>query len=127
MMPGWSAPSDPMALPGTTWQVVALAGESLPETAASLDLAFAADGAAVQGSGGVNRYGGAAALGEGTLSVGVLRSTRRAGPPEAMEREAAFFRALAEVRSYRLEESGRVLLLLDGNGALLVKLRRVDG
>lgn len=72
----------------------------------------------VIGSGGCNRIGGSYQAGAGTLKFGPLVSTRMLCP--SMSTEVAFFKALDSTRRYRL--LGRMLELLDDQGALLVRL-----
>lgn len=93
--------------------LVAVAGEPVPT------LTFTAD--AVAGNGGVNGFGGSATIGAGTVTVGPLRSTRRAGPPALMDQETAITRALAEVRTWTV--AGGSLLLRDADGAERLRAR----
>ena len=93
--------------------VAAVAGEPVPT------LRFTADG--VSGNGGVNTFGGSAAIAAGTVTVGPLRSTRRAGPTALMDQETAIIRALAQIRTWTV--AGEDLLLRDADGAERLRAR----
>jgi heat shock protein HslJ len=68
----------------------------------------------------VNRYFGMCADGpEGGLALGPFGMTMMAGPPEAMEAEAAYLRLLEEARGIELGE-GR-LRLVDAAGEALLE------
>jgi heat shock protein HslJ len=84
-------------------------------------ITFTADGD-VSGLAGVNRFSGSARLDGDRLTLGPLRTTRMAGPPDAMDAEAAFLRALDDVVAIRLD--GDDLWLLDGDDGTQVHLVR---
>jgi heat shock protein HslJ len=116
-------PSDPGApshgLDGTLWRLVRLDGAELPSEPA-LTLAF--EGERVAGDGGLNRFFGSAEYRlDGRFEAGPLASTRRAGPPELMEREQRYFTLLDQADRLRFDD-GR-LELLRGERVLLVFVR----
>lgn len=84
-------------------------------------LAFDAKGR-VSGSGGINRFEGPARTNGDRLTLGPLGATRMAGPPEAMDDEAAFLGTLDDVAAYRLD--GDSLVLLDQDGETMAELAR---
>lgn len=79
----------------------------------------------VSGSGGVNTFGGPCTLDGDKLGFGAFRATRMAGPPAVMNQERAFFAALANVRSFKLDEND-LLHFLDADGREILRLSRSD-
>jgi heat shock protein HslJ len=75
----------------------------------------------VTGYGGVNSFFGGYETSGGELRMPRLASTRRAGPPELMQLESAFFRALTATRSYRISDDE--LELLDAGGRSIARFR----
>jgi heat shock protein HslJ len=107
-----------------TWSVRGVRiGDGVVSSATDPDrsIAFTADGQ-VHGQAGVNSFDGSARLDGDRLTLGPLRTTRMAGPPEAMDAEAAFLQALEEVVAIRLE--GDELVLLDADDGTQVRLVR---
>jgi heat shock protein HslJ len=99
-------------------------GRALPAGGELPTIAFDARGA-VSGTTGVNRYtttADLAQLAEGRVALRPIAATKRAGPPEAMQRETEFLDALQKLRVWKL--SGRILYLEDGGQELLVFRRR---
>jgi heat shock protein HslJ len=96
-------------------------GEDGPRSAGEAWLEVTPDGE-VAGHGGVNRFGSRARTDGERLYLGPVRSTRMAGPPEAMAAETAFLEALGAVATYAVESDR--LELRDQDGAPLVRLRR---
>jgi heat shock protein HslJ len=102
----------PTGLAGTRWHVTgyntgrgAVTGVAeAPGSPTALTIEFDPSGG-VRGSAGCNTYSGAWTESGGRLSVGPLRTTRMACavPPDAMQREAAFLRALESAASARRE------------------------
>lgn len=76
----------------------------------------------VAGHAAVNRVHGSARVDGDRLFLGPLASTRMAGPPEAMDDEAALLEALEQVTALRLD--GDDLELLDADGETRVQLVR---
>lgn len=97
------------------WRLVALEGVDLTALDEAPELVIGADGA-LSGYGGVNRFSGqsdAEALREGRLHAGPLISTRRAGPPAAMEAEARLLALLGAAPEWRRSD-GALELVHDG-------------
>jgi putative lipoprotein len=86
---------------------------------AQTTLEIGADGQ-VSGSGGCNRFFGPVTINGGTISFGALGSTRMMCPPAVMDQEQEFFAALAEVRSWRIDDTtGKLALVNEGGTAVL--------
>lgn len=79
----------------------------------------------VSGSAGVNQIGGPARADGDRLHIGPLRSTRMAGPPDAMDAEAALLAALEDVAAFRIDDDGS-LVLVDADGETRVTLARSE-
>lgn len=110
-----TAPSAPAALVGR-WILVAIDGAPVDEVGKVPTLEIAEDGS-VGGVGGVNRFRTQLEAADGRLSFGQTAATKMAGPPAAMELEAAFLGRLGAVSGYDLE--GDTLLLLAGDAEAL--------
>lgn len=107
--------ADTAALVGPRWAVEGVPG------ATEAHLVFTADGA-VYGSGGCNRLrGGYRTSGADGIALGPLATTMMACPSPADEAERRVLDALGAARRWRLE--GGVLVLMDGGGAPLLRLR----
>lgn len=80
----------------------------------------------VSGDGGVNRYAGEVEVGTSGAVVWSERfmSTKRAGPPAAMEAETAFLRELRMMYLAELGEDGA--LRLSGDGGLRMRFLRME-
>lgn len=105
------------------WQMVI---DDLPIGARIPTLSVGTSGG-VSGRGPINRYQATldvAALGEGQFLVGPPRTTRMAGPPQAMGLEREFLSALAAAREAVFIDGE--LVLRNGGGELL-RFRRVSG
>lgn len=87
-------------------------------------LEIAANGA-VSGSGGCNRMAGKAKIAGNRLSFGPIASTKMACPPAAMNQEAKFFAALADVRGWRIDALRRKLILLNAQRRAIVVLAQM--
>ncbi len=99
------------------WQVEWI--EDSPVVAQSAAyIAFDQDGR-IHGNSSVNKMFGSWSLGEGTLEIAQLGSTRMAGPPPLMDQERRFLAALGHVVRAEMSADGR-LLLLSANGDALV-------
>jgi heat shock protein HslJ len=105
-------------LEGSSWTLVEAAFES-PDLA-GLGITAAFEDGQLGGHGGVNSYGASyVAEDDGALELGDVVSTLMASTDEDINAaESAYFAALAEVASYRLED-GR-LTLFDADGAELL-------
>lgn len=93
-------------LDGSNWLVTTIGGVPVPE-GARRRVEFSAD--RLTGQVGVNRFSAPYEISGALIDVGAGITTRMAGPPEHMELEAAFLRAL----------SGEHVLTLDGDQLLI--------
>ncbi len=112
----------PTPLAGPQWQLVELPGQAMPAAAGMPrpTLNIAGEPARATGSAAVNNFVGTAQMAGGdALVFGPLATTRRAGPPAAMQLEAAYLAALAATRSYRTGPG--TLELLDAQGRTLAR------
>ena len=80
------------------------------------------DGGTVGGSTGCNRFTARYAVDGDALVIGAIASTRMACAPPADAVETAYLAALANVRGWRSEEEGLVLLDPDGAEVLRYKI-----
>ena len=112
--------SNPMAtvvsLENTEWTLIELNGVATTASAGMMPPTIHFDGQSLQVSGnsGINRFGGKYQLDGDKVEFGPMRSTMMAGPPEAMELEATFLKALSEMTSWRIHESRLEFLKGDG-------------
>jgi heat shock protein HslJ len=99
------------------WVPLEIEGVPVPEGAGlSLEVSFEGK---VKGTTGCNRFTGTAEMDAGTLILGPLAVTEMAcGDPVAMEREAAWLKALAEVRWFVAAPEGLWLSREDGSVAV---------
>jgi heat shock protein HslJ len=99
------------------WVPLLIDGEPVPEDA-GLSLTIGFDGK-VSGTTGCNRFTGTAELDAGVMSFGPLAVTEMAClDPVAMEREAAYLKALTEVRQFIAAPEGMWLTREDGSVAM---------
>lgn len=111
------------SLNGTSWVLVELEGEPIaPPTEgwAAQSLAFDAAGTALNGYGGINRFGGRYQQDGALLRFGPLAMTRRAGPEAQMDSERRYTAILSRVVAWRQE--GTRLVLVGREGASLARL-----
>jgi len=92
---------------GSEWELTDLGGAPVLEDRRPT-LGFL-DPGRVSGNTSCNRYGGGADIGDGTIRVGPLQTTRMACPPEVEAQEKAFLVALENAR--RLELVGGELVM----------------
>lgn len=98
------------------WVPLLIEGKPVPE-GAGLSLTVHFDGK-VEGTTGCNRFTGTADLDAGVMSFSPLAVTEMAcGEPEKMDREAAWLKALAEVRWFVASPDGMWLQREDGSVA----------
>lgn len=102
------------------WKLVKIGEKEVPKTVPAT-LGVTADGK-VSGDTGVNRFFGQLAK-EKTL-FGPLGMTRRAGPPEAMEVEAGFTKALSEVTRFTIKDKSLTLFAGDTPRLILEKVEK---
>ena len=107
-------------LTGTYWKLTELNGETVPAAPKQGEphLILQPRGNRLTGSGGCNRLMGSYRLTGPSLSFGAIASTKMACP-DGMEREAAFFRALEEVKGWKLD--GDRLELKDRTGTVTAR------
>ena len=99
------------------WVLVALGDQTIAVTP-PISLLIDAKGT-VSGRSAVNGYSAAVAievLGSGVFELSPLASTMMAGPPERMELESRYFKALGNVKRWRIEAGA--LHLTDGVNTL---------
>lgn len=95
------------SLLGSEWLLEKLAGDSVIEgTTAKIGFPEAGK---VAGNGSCNRFSGKVEIGDGTIAVGPLASTRMACPPAVSDQETKFLRALEGAT--RLAADGPDLLI----------------
>jgi len=104
------------------WRVEAINGEPVVEGSRT-EFSFFEQGR-VAATVGCNRIGGGVMLGKGTVKFGPLMMTRMACEEALMEQENRFAEALSKVSLYLLEDGDRVLLFMDEEGEVAVRLTR---
>jgi heat shock protein HslJ len=106
--------TDPASLEGTIWNLVEIDGEAVPEgSTPTLEFGEANE---VSGMGGCNRFTGGVELGEGTITLGPLASTRMACPDEAItELETAYLLALEGAETWSTDGD---TLVIEGSAEL---------
>jgi heat shock protein HslJ len=102
------------ALEGPVWLLTSLDGTAVTVTNDRVrpTLQFESQSKRAMGMAGVNRFTGGYTIEGSALKLGPLILTKMAGPPEQMEIEARFVRALEAVTQWRI--SGLELELLAG-------------
>jgi heat shock protein HslJ len=99
-----------------SWMLVKLNGK--PVDSRDISLEFDAKARRAAGSTGVNRWSGGYELSGKSLEFGPLVTTRRAGPPEAMQLEGEFTQALESVT--HVAGDAERLILSEGDKERLV-------
>lgn len=112
-MPGGGA-----AMTGIGWQPTLLGADEIAADSGMFVL-FAVDGS-IKGNGGCNNFFGSLQTADGELSVGELGASRMACPPEIMDRETAFMKALQDTTQFEMGENS--LQLLGADDVLLAEL-----
>lgn len=112
-----------VTLEKTRWRLVAVEYVAVPTGAGRREAHISLDPEKkrVTGFGGVNGFFGSYDLSGEALRMPRLASTRRAGPPQLMELESAFLKALAATESYRI--TADELELLDSSGRVLARFQ----
>lgn len=105
---------------GTTWVVDTLIGPDAISTSTALEtsaptLTIGHDGQAT-GSTGCNRFTGPARIGDSTVTIGPLATTRMACSPDVAEVEQAVLHVLDGEATYRVEGARMTLTKPDGTG-----------
>jgi putative lipoprotein len=110
--------------PYGAWLVEDIGGAGVIDNAQTT-LILSAEGK-TGGRGGCNAYTGDHQLAGDKLSFGGIAATMMACPEAVMNQEQAFFRALGEVQSWRVDGETGKLDLLDGSGQILVVLSPME-
>ena len=84
------------------------------------------DDGIVTGMGGCNRYAGSAKFDATTIKFLPMASTRMACSAAVMNQESKFHATLDKIRTWRIDEVRRKLILLDGQGFEMMRLSRMD-
>jgi len=84
------------------------------------------DDGIVTGTGGCNRYAGSATIDGNAIKFLPMASTRMACSTAAMRQEGKFHSTLERVRTWRIDQAQRKLLLLDGQGFDLMRFSKMD-
>ena len=112
---GQSVPAAPKGgtLTGIQWQLDVLNGAQAPAWPTPVTATF--DGKMLSGFSGVNTYSGPyTAAADGAFKAGPLASTLMAGPPEAMQLESGYLKALEQATTYLAAEGKLTLYGSDG-------------
>lgn len=104
------------------WQAETIQGKRVAAKPASV-LDLAEDGK-VAGTGGCNRIIGKAKIEGAKIDFGALGGTMMMCEPGIMKQEQKFLTALGKARSWRLETSGKKLVLVDEAGKPVLVLKR---
>ena len=114
--------SQAVPLANTHWTLVEVKGMPVsPSAGRPPYILFDSKKKRVTGYGGVNSFFGGYETTGRELRMPRLASTRRAGLPELMDLESAFFKALSATASYRI--SGDTLELLDSGAGTLARFQ----
>ncbi len=116
-----SAPKEAATLLGIDWKLLEVDGKPIttnPDQQPTLLLD--SEGGHAAGSGGCNSYNAAFTQDETTLRLSPAMASKRGCAAEVNQLEMAFFQALSKVASQRIDKGQ--LLLLDGEGKLLMRL-----
>ena len=111
-------PAGGAAMTGIEWRPTLLGADQIAADS-GLSVLFAIDGS-IKGNGGCNKFFGSLQTTDDGLSVGELGATRMACPPEIMDREMAFMKALQETTQFEMGENS--LQLLGAGNVLLAEL-----
>jgi heat shock protein HslJ len=84
------------------------------------------DDGIVTGMGGCNRYAGSATVSGDAIKFLPMASTRMACPAAVMRQESKFHATLEKIRSWRIDEQKRKLVLLDGGGFEMLRFSKLD-
>ena len=111
------APQKGGILTGVEWQLQKVNGSQAPAGPRPVTATF--DAKTVAGFSGVNQYSGPyTATADGGFKAGPLSSTMMAGPPEAMQLESGYLKALQGAATYLVANG--TLTLYSGEGAPIV-------
>ncbi len=121
-MAGQNMPGGGVSMTGIEWRPTLLGANEIA-TDSGMFVLFEVDGS-ITGNGGCNNFFGSLQTTEGKLSVGELGSTRMACPPDIMENETAFLKALQDTTQFEMGKNS--LQLLGPSNALLAELVAQD-
>ena len=122
-------PSAPLAggqanLTGLVWGLSSMADK--PVTAeAGITILFTSGGK-VTGSSGCNQYAGTYTTSGQNLQISPTTSTMMACPPEIMDQESAYIKALGDVQTYAVSEDRLALKDRSGKDVLIYKAQSQD-
>jgi len=115
--------SSAVELVGPTWTVTSIAGKDVV-AASRPTMTFGGDGR-VQGTGSCNSYGGPYQVDGDAMDIGDLASTMMLCADEAIAaQETAFFAALAAAQTWRIDDSGA--LVLEGASRIVAERGAVE-
>lgn len=117
--PSSGQPGAAMIGPGTTWRLLELGGEPVPD-ALQATIAFP-EGGRVAGEAGCNAFTGIARVDGQRLAIDALATTRRACDPAAMAFEQRYLAALSAARGLRRD--GAWLAIDTATGAAPMRFR----
>lgn len=100
---------------GEKWVLV---GGTVTPSSVPFRVSLRFDDVTIAGKAPVNRYSGQALVGEGTLALSALVSTKMAGPQDAMAAEQAYLAALGAVTRWEVT-ADQTLVLSDATGPVL--------
>jgi len=115
-------PGGGAAITGKNWRPVIVGDTGMPADH-SMFIHFAVDGS-INGNGGCNNFFGTLTTTDEGISMGEIGSTRMMCPPEIMDLETEFLRALQSTGQFEL--AGDTLKLLDSSGSVLLELVTAD-
>ncbi|MEJ8474386.1 META domain-containing protein [Roseibium algae] len=105
------------------WKAETIEGTEVVAGSASL-LEFEEAGT-VDGNGGCNTIFGPLRIDDRNIRIGPLSVTRKSCPPDILNQEKDFLKALAKTRDFKKLPGEKALLLLDGQGEEVVRLVEV--
>jgi heat shock protein HslJ len=103
---------DPATLGGVTWLLEDLAGHGVIDNS-HVTIEFLPDGK-VAGSGGCNRYNGAATFQGSQVTFTPFASTMMACSPALMDQEQRYFAAMGKASTVSLDKTGALLIDVKG-------------
>lgn len=84
------------------------------------------DDGIVNGMGGCNRYAGSVKIDGNAIKFLPMASTRMACSAAVMRQEGKFHNTLEKIRTWRIDQAQKKLLLFDGGGFEMMRLSRMD-
>lgn len=108
----------------TDWVLVELNGKPvvIGDHGKTPTIRFDPEQGIVAGNGGLNQFSGSYTTKDGKIEFGPMRSTMMAGPPELMELESNYMKALDNMTGWRID-GGRLLFL---NGDKIIAVHQQD-